>query len=352
MKNYNHLTQEKRYMLSQLLQVPEKYSLRKIAKIIEVSHSTVVRELQRNKGSTLRYQYQYAQQRYMKRRAASKKRQEITPELQIKIIEKLNQDWSPEQISGRFRLEGISQVSHQTIYNWLWSDRKNGGILYKKLRRKRKYRAHKTKATHLCDRRPIEERPASVDARNRFGDWEIDTVIPNKGDPCVMLTAVERKSRYLLAALIEDRKSSSIRKKLIRLLHSAHTKPLTITSDNGTEFAEHKTVAHALKCDFFFANPYHPWERGSNENTNGLIRQYMPSGKPFNMNKRLLSHAIERINNRPRKCLGFRTAKEVFQKENAEASRPCSSGALKGGRDALNSEFFTKKQSGALEFLI
>lgn len=322
MTHYRHLTQEKRYMLSRRFQ--EHLSQRKIAKMQEVSHSTVSRELRRNRIAQNLYRYDHAQTIASRRRKHCRKRPILTEELQIKVIEKLELEWSPEQISGRFRLDKISTISHQSIYNWLWSDRQAGGELYRKLRRKRKYSKHKTKSNHILERRMIEERPAIVETRSRFGDWELDTVILRKDDPCIMITAVERKSRFLVASLVEKRDSMSICRRIARMLNSAHTKPLTLTSDNGTEFAMHRRVASELRCDFFFARPYHPWERGTNENTNGLIRQYMPSGTAFKMNRKKLHHAVERINNRPRKCLGYRTAQEVFNEENQAASRPCA----------------------------
>ena len=193
------------------------------------------------------------------------------------------------------------------------------------------YSKRKTKDSHILNRHMIDERPAVVDARTRFGDWELDTVVPKKSDPCIMVTAVERISRFLIASLVERRDSMSIGRRITRMMNAAHTVPLTLTSDNGTEFAMHRRVSAQLGCDFYFARPYHPWERGTNENTNGLIRQYMPSGTEFKMDRKKLHHAVTRINNRPRKCLGYRTAQEVFDKENGEASRPCSSGAIGAG---------------------
>lgn len=328
MTHYRHLTQEKRYMLSRLLQ--EHFSQRKVAMMLDVAHSTILREVKRNSNEAGYYRHDHAQRQSERCREACRKRPVLTEALQKQIIEKLNIDWSPEQISGRFRRENISPISHQSIYNWLWKDRQSGGQLYRQLRRKRKYRAHKTKATHIVGRRMIDERPAVVDSRERFGDWELDSVIPRKGDPSLMITAVERKSRYLIASLVEKRDSYGIGRRICRMMNSAHTNPVTLTSDNGTEFATHSQVSRRLKCDFFFARPYHPWERGTNENTNGLIRQYMPSGTAFNMDRHKLHHAVERINNRPRKCLGFQTAQEVFDNENM-ASRPCSSGAIGAG---------------------
>ena len=171
MSQYRHLSQEKRYMLSKLLQAG--MSKRKAAQVLSVAHSTVVREVRRNSNEQGYYRYNQAKLQYQHRRAKSRRASVMKPTLCTQIIAKLDMDWSPEQIAGRFRKEDISQVSCQTIYNWLYRNRQAGGFLYKKLRRKRSYRAHKTKETHLRNRIMIDARPAIVDARSRIGDWEL-----------------------------------------------------------------------------------------------------------------------------------------------------------------------------------
>lgn len=309
MSQYRHLSQEKRYMLSKLLQAG--VSKREAAEILGVSHSTVIRELQRNSGA-FGYRHHQAQIQYQRRRQKCRRAPVMEPTLCERVISKLDMDWSPEQIAGRFRKEGISQVSCQTIYNWLHRDRQSGGTLYRKLRRKRAYRAHKTKATHLQNRVMIDERPAIVDTRNRLGDWELDSVISCKGDSSIVVTAVERKSRFLIASMLPDRNALRLARRVCRMMNSHHTSPLTITSDNGTEFAGHKLISRRLKTEFYFARPYHPWERGTNENTNGLLRQYLSSGSKLKGKHNILSQAVSRINQRPRKCLGYKTAEEVF----------------------------------------
>lgn len=202
-------------------------------------------------------------------------------------------------------------VCHQTIYNWIYNDKARGGKLFKYLRRKRKYRKHKTKKTHIRGRVMIDDRPAIVDERSRFGDWEADTVVSSLGDSTSILTLVERKSRFLRACMLENRKSDSIAYHMSRLLR--YDGALSITSDNGTEFASHQYVSKELGLNFYFAHPYHSWERGCNENTNGLLRHYLPKGKPLKSKHRLLSQAINAINDRPRKCLGYRTSRELYE---------------------------------------
>lgn len=309
MSQYHHLSQEKRYMLSKLLQAG--MSKRKAACVLGVSHSTVIRELRRNSGKW-GYRHDHAQLQYRRRRRESHRAQIMNPTLCSQIISKLETDWSPEQIAGRFRKEGISQVSCQTIYNWLYRDRQAGGHLYRKLRRKRAYRAHKTKATHIQGRTMIDERPAIVDSRSRQGDWELDSVISCKGDSTIIVTAVERKSRFLVASLLPDRNALRLARRVCRMMNSHHASPLTITSDNGTEFAGHRLISKRLNTEFYFARPYHPWERGTNENTNGLLRQYLPSGSKLKGKQSRLSEAVSKINQRPRKCLGYATAEEVY----------------------------------------
>lgn len=309
MSQYHHLSQEKRYMISELLQVG--MSKRKIAEVLAVAHTTVSREIRRNSTSH-GYRHRHAQSSYVHRRKASRKASVMTPSLCEQVVSKLDQDWSPEQISGRFRKDKVSQVSCQTIYNWLYQDRQAGGTLYKKLRRKRSYRAHKTKETHLQNRVMIDARPAIVDSRSRIGDWELDCVISCKGDSTIIVTAVERKSRFLIASILPNRNAYHLSRRVCRMMNSYQANPLTITSDNGTEFAGHQNIAKKLNTEFYFAHPYHPWERGTNENTNGLLRQYLPSGTKLKGKLNTLGKAVARINQRPRKCLGYATAEEVF----------------------------------------
>ena len=322
MIHYRHLTREKRYMLFELLQAGKSH--RECAIAVGVSHSTISRELRRNHNAEFGYRYDWADNQYQARRKKSRQEYVLTDGLKQDVIKHLECKWSPEQISGRLRRETRGSISHQTIYNWLARDRQAGGELYKLLRRKRRYSRHKTRETHIKARRMIDERPAIVESRERLGDWELDTVASVTGDTTVVVTAEERRSRLLVASMLPSRNAGRIARRICRMMNSTHVPPLTLTSDNGTEFAGHQIVAKKIKTDFFFAQPHHPWERGTNENTNGLLRQYLPSGIALKGKAKRLSAAVKELNARPRKCLAFATPEEVFVQE----MKKINSGAL------------------------
>lgn len=313
MTHYCHLTREKRYMLFELLQAGK--SQRACAIAMGVSHSTISRELRRNRNAESGYRYDWADSYARARRRKSRQEYVLTDDLKRDVIKHLKCKWSPEQISGRFRRKKKGSLSHQTIYNWLARDRQAGGEHYKLLRRKRRYSKHKTRDTHLKARKMIDERPAIVESRERLGDWELDTVASVTGDTTVVVTAVERRSRLLVASMLPSRNAGQIARRICRMMNTTHMSPLTLTSDNGTEFAGHQIVAKKLKTDFFFARPHHPWERGTNENTNGLLRQYLPSGTAMKGKEKQLSTAVKELNARPRKCLAFATPEEIFLQE-------------------------------------
>lgn len=313
MRHYHHLTREERYFI--IHEIQAKVPIKIIAERLGVSRSTIYRELARNKDPDGIYRHDHADNRSIKRRKMCRKRTVLTPECQQEIIRHLKMDWSPEQITGRFRLEGKAVPSHQAIYNWIWADKKQKGTVYQLLRRKHHYQhGRKTAANHLPNRRMIDERPAIVDQRSRIGDWEIDTIISGKGDTTVLITLVDRKSRFLITKVSPSKKQDVMQKKICRMVEENKVKVHTITSDNGTEFADHEKIAKKLQIDFFFARAHHPWERGTNENTNGLLRQYIPKGTLLKLkqSQTKIMEGVQRINNRPRKVLGFQTPKEVF----------------------------------------
>ena len=310
MRTYHHLTVGERYYITTEKQV---HSLRSIAKRLNISPSTVSRELRRNVCRDGVYRHEHAHAQAQSRRRNCRNDHLVKGEMKEAIVSCLKKDWSPEQITGRFRLDGKPIVSHQTIYNWLWRDRRNGGEYYKLLRRKHRYQHNrKTAANHLPDRRMIDERPEEANSRSRIGDWEIDTMISGKGDNTVLITMVDRKSRYLIARLAPTRKAEVFQNEVCKLIRLKGEKVLTVTSDNGTEFAEHKKIARRMKIDFFFARAHHPWERGTNENTNGLLRQYIPTVTKLKFAEQIIKEGVKRINSRPRKVLGYQTAEEVF----------------------------------------
>lgn len=306
---YQQLTQGKRYTLYVLKQ--EGYSMRKIAGCLGCSASTVSRELRRNLSGR-GYRPGFAHRLATARRAVARKPTKLTPE-NIRVIKScIKQDWSPEQIAGA----GMLDISHETIYKFIWRDKAAGGSLYKHLRIKNRTRRKKYGSGRrqiIPNRKSIDERPPVVDERTRIGDWELDTVIPARGGRHVLVTMVERASRYTLIDKIECREAYITARSIIRMLAPFKEKVHTLTSDNGTEFRCHGIVADKLEAGFYFAHCYKAWERGLNENTNGLIRQYLPKKTKFEkVGRRELIKICGRLNNRPRKSLNFRTPKEVF----------------------------------------
>lgn len=310
---YQQLTREKRYILYALKQ--EEFSMRKIARRLEVDVSTVSREVKRN-TSKRGYRPAAAHRLAMGRLSKQRKPTKLTPE-NIRLIKRyIRQEWSPEQISETLKKHGLLEISHETIYKYIWLDKAQGGTLYKKLRIKYKVRRHKYgtgKRVIIYDKKSIDERPEVVDKKCRIGDWELDTIVPARGGKHVLVTMVERYSKYTLIDKVESKEAYPTARGIIKMLAPFKEKVLTLTSDNGTEFASHKIVSKVLDADFYFAHSYKAWERGLNENTNGLIRQYFPKKSTFeNLNRLDLSKVISKLNNRPRKKLGFKTPKEVF----------------------------------------
>jgi IS30 family transposase len=228
----------------------------------------------------------------------------------------LKQDYSPEQISGYLAKEYQIFISHETIYQHIWADKKQGGHLYTHLRhnchkRRRRYRSYE-KRGKIPDRVSIDERPKIVDTKERIGDWEIDTLF-GKNHKGALITAVERKTKYTRICHVESKKADVVTENIINLLRPVKSKVLTITVDNGKEFSFHDKIAEQLNAKVYFAHPYHAWERGLNENTNGLIRQYFPKKTPFNNISKEQTRFVEnRLNRRPRKSLGYNIPLNCF----------------------------------------
>jgi IS30 family transposase len=310
MRTYHQLTQEQRYQIYALKKT--RHSLSEIAEVIGVHRSTVSRELNRNRGQR-GYRPQQAQN------LAVQRRQKATPRISRQtwaVVEKLlRQDWSPEQISGRLKKEQKVYISHEWIYQHVLADKRAGGDLYKHLRcqkkRRKRYGAYDRRGK-LPNCRSIEERPAVVNARKRLGDWEVDTMI-GKSHKQAILTLTERKSRFTMLAKVARRTASAVRQPVCRVLWPVQDKVHTLTSDHGKEFADHEQIAEALNLKFYFAHPYAAWERGTNENTNGLLRQYFPKKSDFqSLSKKALIRTMSKLNFRPRKSLRFKTPFEVF----------------------------------------
>lgn len=310
---YTQLTREQRYQISAFLKAGFPQSA--IAKETGVHKSTVSRELSRNRGQR-GYRPKQAHSLATTRRVLAKKRVKLTPRL-IALIESLiRHDFSPEQVSGFLKRTSDLSVSHEAIYQHILKDKAHGGKLYQHLRhankkRKKRYGSYDRRG-RIVGRIDIDARPAVVDAKERIGDWEIDTVI-GKNHKGALVTIVERKSKFTLIKRVANKKADMVADATIDLLKPFRKRVCTITSDNGKEFARHTLVAKKLKSHFFFAHPYHSWERGLNENTNGLIRQYFPKAMSFEtLTDEQIQFVMDRLNNRPRKTLGFKTPNEVF----------------------------------------
>jgi transposase, IS30 family len=310
MKTYNQLTQEQRYQIYALKKT--NHTLSEIAAVLGVHKSSVSRELRRNCGKR-GYRPQQAQE------LALERRQKALPRITAgdwAVVEKLlKQDWSPEQISGRLKKEQGIGISHEWIYQYILADKHAGGDLYKHLRCQKKRRKRYGKYDRrgkLPNCRSIEERPAIVNARKRLGDWEVDTIIGRKHKQAIV-TLTERKSRFTFVSKVKQRTARAVRKQVCRMLLPVKQKVHTLTSDHGKEFADHEQIAQMLELKFYFAHPYAAWERGTNENTNGLLRQYFPKKSDFqSVSKKELQQAMARLNFRPRKTLRFKTPFEVF----------------------------------------
>lgn len=310
-KSYTHLTQEERYQIYAYKRAG--YSHSDIAEMLGRHVSTIKRELRRNtglKGYRPQQAHHFAQGRHQLKPKVVK----MTEEMQRYIKEHLVIEWSPEQIQGRLQADGEPSVCPKTIYDFIAQDKANGGDLYTHMRHK-KYRQRTGKPDprgQIRDRVGIEERPDIVDQKKRIGDWEADTVI-GKGHKGVLVTLSERVSKLNLIAHVPSKHAEVVTQAMIEMLTPYQDELHTITFDNGKEFAFHKRVAEALNVKTYFARPYHSWERGLNENHNGLIRQYLPKGKPLDkVTKAQVAEIQARLNQRPRKLLGFRTPEEVY----------------------------------------
>jgi len=284
-----------------------------IAKVIGVHKSTISRERRRNRG--LRGYRPKQAQRFAEIRRAKAVTTRISPDTWILVEHLVRNDWSPEQVSGWLSREFQTMVSHESIYQFILKNKRQGGDLYLHLRCKKQRRKRYGSTNYrgrIPDRISIDQRPAIVDRRSRVGDWELDTII-GKGHKQAIVSLTERKSRLTLIAKVKHKSAELVSQSIQRLLVPIASKVFTLTSDNGKEFARHQEISTELQADFYFAHPYSSWERGLNENTNGLIRQYFPKKHDFTtITEKAISMVMNKLNNRPRKCLGFKTPNEVF----------------------------------------
>lgn len=314
-----HLSEEQRYQIYSL----QGQGLTQAAIAAEVgSHQSVIsREMKRNRGGR-GYRPKQAQVFASERRStAYAVAHTMTPQVITIIEEKMRaEQLSPEQISGWMRETQNINVSHESIYQYIYADQRKGGTLYKQLRRTgKKYNKRKGKTSGrglIPNRIDIEQRPAIVETRSRIGDWEADTIVgaEHKG---AILSLVERKTKYTLLHKLDAATSDNTTAAIIAKMEPHQQFVHTITSDNGKEFAGHQDVAAQLDTGFYFAKPYHAWERGLNENTNGLVRQYFPKGSSFvTVSDEDVQRVQNLLNSRPRKTLNFKSPNEVFFAKN------------------------------------
>lgn len=318
MMKYQQLTSEDRYIISHLLK--QGFNCAEIARQMGRHRSTISREYHRNRcrGVDDCYRYFRAQRRTVARRRRSRRNRHYT-ERDFAIVRRfLRKDYSPEQIVGiirRFKLMR-HRMSHETIYQYIWRDKAAGGQLWRHLRqsskrRRKRYNAYDSRG-RLAGKRLISERPKIVETRRTREHAEIDTVMGTESKDCIV-TIVERKSGYVLIGKLKDRTTRSLNKRCIKLLNREPAQFKTITADNGTEFHQYPEIEEATNTCFYFANPHHSWERGTNENTNGLIRQYLPKGTSMkDLTQQQCDRIAQKLNQRPRKRHGFKTPEEIL----------------------------------------
>ena len=293
------------------------YNQSRIAQALGRHRSTVCREVRRN-GTRAdgRYRAFTAQERTNSRRSRSRRNSRFTARDFALVDELLRRQWSPEQVAGYLRRTGQLLISHETVYRHIWRDKREGGTLYThrrgaRKRRRKRYGAADSRG-RLAGKRMIGERPAEVETRSHVGHWEADTVAGSGARDCVV-TLVERKSGLVLIGKLADRTAKGLSRRAISLIARHAARVETVTADNGTAFHDYQRIERHTGVVFYFARPYHSWERGSNENANGLIRQYLPKGKSMAGITQHQCHAIARkLNTRPRKRLGFKTPLECF----------------------------------------
>jgi IS30 family transposase len=307
-----HLTREQRYTISAMHR--QGCSQKMIAQAIDKDKSVVCRELKRNANSKGKYSFGYAQDMAELRKERMKKPRKLSPYLKKKIISMIEEDFSPQQIEGRLKLENQPFVSHETIYKIIREDRQAGGKLYKHTRHQLKHRKrHAGEKIPVKNRVSIDKRPDIVNLKQRFGDWEFDTIVGENNQGAI-LTMVERTTAFMMMEKLQHGKNAKeLTKVAVRLVYAYINSVHSITADNGTEFADHQTVAKLLKTSFFFTHPYSSWEKGLIENTNKPVRQYIPKNTNFEkLNNHQIKQIQHKLNNRPRAKLNFYSPKEIF----------------------------------------
>ena len=312
-KKYAHLTEGERNQIYALKQAEK--PIQTIANRLERSPSTISREIKRNSGQR-GYRPKQAQEKAMERKQIPRT-QKMTNSTIQHIEQQLEQDWSPEQISATMKPMIGVRISPERMYQHIWNDKKQGGKLYTHLRiggtkQRRKKRGGKDWRGKIPNRVDIEQRPTVVDQKSRTGDWEAD-LVSGAHHQGFLVTLVERKQKFTLIGHVRHKQSLAVQQEIVRLLLPYKNVVHTITFDNGHEFSGHQAIAKALDCSCYFAKPYHSWERGVNENTNGLIRQYFPKKCDLReVSQDRLNEVMHQLNHRPRKDLAFQTPYELF----------------------------------------
>ncbi len=313
---YTQITAAERYILARLRQ--HHIPVAVIARLLGRHRSTLYREVRRNATHhDSGYRAELADSYARTRRSHSRRNQRFASADWAQVHAHLRERWSPEQIAGRFRYEHRLRISHETIYRHIWADKRAGGSLHTYLRghpkQCRKRYGHYDSRGRLAGKRPITERPAIVDARGRIGDWEVDTIVGPEGSRHCVLSLVERQTGYLVLGKLRARTVAAVNRRAIPLLRRQSHPVHTLTCDNGTEFHGYAALEAATTAQVYFATPHHAWERGTNENTNGLVRQYIPKRTCMATLTQRDCNAIARaLNQRPRKRLGYRTPEECY----------------------------------------
>lgn len=311
MPTYSRLTREQRYTIEAMNRNGS--DQKEIAEAIGKHPSTVSRELRRL-GEDAPYCHVAAEHHAKGLMGGGKQADaNLLAMAEVKLRE---EQWSPEQISAWMAKEGCGSLSHETIYQHIYRDKARGGDLHTHLRHRcksyRKRASGRERRGRLKDQVMIDQRPEVVDQRARIGDWEIDTVVGRPGGP-VLVTMVERVSRYTLMRIASSKEAVAVAAAMLSAMGGIRDKVLTKTYDNGKEFALHELLADILEADAYFAHPYHSWERGLNENTNGLIRQYFPKRTDFSkVTEEQVAEIEMKLNRRPRKCLDYQTPHDIF----------------------------------------
>jgi len=310
---YRQIASQERYVIQALRR--RELSVRAIAGAVGRAPSTVSRELRRNRSTQGRYSPSKADSYAIARRRRSRRNSHFGGDDWSLVEQLIALDWSPEQVSGWLARHEVLSISHETIYVHIWRDKARGGELWRHLRqaakrRRKRYRSRDSRG-RLPGKRHISERPAEIEGREVVGHWEIDTIKGDSQAAHSVVTMVERATGYLEVGKLARHTAAEATQRCIELIE--RNRVATVTADNGTEFHSYREIEAATGAEFYFATPHHAWERGTNENTNGLLRQYLPKRTSMaHVTQEHCDAIAARLNSRPRKRLGFRTPEECY----------------------------------------